>query len=183
MPVAPRTKAVVRLAFAAVSGCSIFLCPLASGQSGHSVKVDPSVLKLQADVPALMKEADIPGMSIVVIRNGKVAWHNNFGVKNTKTAQPVDDNTVFEAASLSKPVFAYAVLKLVEQGKIGLDVPLTKYLPTPYIDGDPRLEKITARIVLSHRTGFPNWRPGSSLSIHFTPGERFSYSGEGFIYL
>src|SRR5262249_26786218 len=98
-------------------------------------------------------------------------------------ARPVDDNTVFEAASLSKPVFAYAVLKLVEQGKIGLDVPLTKYLPKPYVDGDPRLEKITARIVLSHRTGFPNWRGPNPLTFHFTPGEAFSYSGEGFVYL
>jgi CubicO group peptidase (beta-lactamase class C family) len=72
----------------------------------------------------------------------------------------------------------------VEQGKIGLDVPLTKYLPKPYIEGDARLEKITARLVLSHRTGFPNWRgDGNPLTIHFTPGERFSYSGEGFVYL
>lgn len=184
MSVAVHTKVCVRiLFFVAASAVFICLCPWASAQSGHAVKADPFVVKLQADIPALMKDADIPGMSIAVIRNGKIAWHNNFGVKNTKTAQPVDDSTIFEAASLSKPVFAYAVLKLVEQGKIGLDVPLTKYLPKPYIDGDPRLEKITARIVLSHRTGFPNWRPGDSLTIHFTPGERFSYSGEGFIYL
>lgn len=157
--------------------------PSANAQSPASAKSDASLAKLQADIPALMKEAEVPGMSVALIRNGKIAWHENFGVKNTKSSQPVDDNTVFEAASLSKPVFAYAVLKLVEQGKIGLDVPLTKYSPKPYIDGDPRLEKITARIVLSHRTGFPNWRNGDSLTIHFTPGERFSYSGEGFIYL
>jgi CubicO group peptidase (beta-lactamase class C family) len=98
--------------------------------------------------------------------------------------QPVTGETVFEAASLSKPVFAYGVLKLVEQGKLGLDVPLTTYLPKPYIAGDERLAKITARIVLSHRTGFPNWRgDDGSLPIYFTPGERFSYSGEGYIYL
>jgi CubicO group peptidase (beta-lactamase class C family) len=75
-------------------------------------------------------------------------------------------------------------LKLVDQGKLGLDVPLTTYLLKPYIDGDERLNQITARIVLSHRTGFPNWRGSDgSLPINFNPGERFSYSGEGYIYL
>src|SRR5215472_12790424 len=162
-----RTKALL---FAAASGSLACLCQLATASSGHSVKLDASVVKLQANIPALMKQADIPGMSIAVVRNGRVAWHGNFGVKNTKTAQPVDDNTVFEAASLSKPVFAYAVLKLVEQGKIGLDVPLTTYLAKPYI-ADDRLKEITARFVLSHRTGFPNWRgEGNPLTIHFTPG-------------
>jgi hypothetical protein len=81
-------------------------------------------------------------------------------------------------------VFTYAVLKLVEQGKLGLDVPLTTYLPKPFIAGDERLAKITARIVMSHRTGFPNWpADDGSVSIYFTPGERFSYSGQGYIYL
>jgi len=183
--VASRNKSISAKVLFFVMAGSVLGClpPFVHSQSGHSVKVEASVAKLQADIPVLMKEADVPGMSVAVIRGGKIAWHNNFGVKNSKTAQPVDDNTIFEAASLSKPVFAYAVLRLVEQGKIGLDVPLTKYLPKPYIDGDPRLEKITARFVLSHRTGFPNWRNGDSLTIHFTPGERFSYSGEGYIYL
>ena len=97
--------------------------------------------------------------------------------------QAVTNETTFEAASLSKPVFAYGVLKLVEQGKLGLDVPLTTYLAKPYVE-DERLGKITARIVLSHQTGFPNWpADDDSLPIYFTPGERFSYSGEGYIYL
>lgn len=132
-----------------------------------------------------MHQADVPGLTIAVLRNGKPYWQHNFGVKNTKTNEPVTDDTIFEAASLSKPVFAYAVLKLVDQGKLGLDVPLSTYLPKPYIDNnsDPRLAKITARIVLSHRTGFRNWRNDDGLKIYFTPGERFSYSGEGYIYL
>jgi len=83
---------------------------------------------------------------------------------------------------LTKPVVAYAALKLADQGKLDLDAPLSRYLPAPYIDGDARLEQITARRVLSHNSGFPNWRPeGKPLVIHFTPGERFSYSGEGFV--
>jgi CubicO group peptidase (beta-lactamase class C family) len=142
-----------------------------------------TILRLERDVPELMKRNNVPGVSLALIQRGKTIWVHGFGVKEAGTSQPVDGETVFEAASLSKPVFAYAVLKLVDQGKLALDVPLTTYLPKPYIAGDPRLSKITARIVLSHRTGFPNWRNGDALPIYFTPGERFSYSGEGYIYL
>ena len=106
-------------------------------------------------------------------------------MKNSQTKESVAANTMFEAASLSKPVFAYAVMKLVDAGKLSLDTPLNKYLPGNYDVGeDARINQITARHVLSHTPGFPNWRrPGGSLTIHFTPGERFSYSGEGFVYL
>jgi CubicO group peptidase (beta-lactamase class C family) len=155
-----------------------------SASSSSNSLPDPSLVQLEKDVPDLMRQADIPGLSIAVLRNSQPAWLRSFGVKNTKTKEPVTDETVFEAASLSKPVFAYAVLKLVDQGKLGLDVPLSTYLPKPYIEGDDRLAKITARIALSHRTGFRNWRgDGHPLNIYFTPGERFSYSGEGFVYL
>jgi CubicO group peptidase (beta-lactamase class C family) len=145
---------------------------------------EQSVNNLEKLIPRLMKDAYVPGLSIAIIRNGKVLWHHGFGVKNTETKEPINDNTVFEAASLSKTVFAYAVLKLVENGKLDLDTPLNKYLPATYIENDNRLSQITARRVMSHTTGFPNWRPnGKALQIYFTPGERFSYSGEGFVYL
>ena len=91
---------------------------------------------------------------------------------------------MFEAASVSKTVFAYAVMKLCEKGVIGLDTPLTKYAPKPFLEGDSRLELITARHVLSHTSGFQNWRSDAEpLKIHFTPGEKFFYSGEGYSYL
>ena len=144
-----------------------------------------TILQLEKDVPELMKKDGVPGLAIAVIRGGKTTWVHGFGIKEAKTNQPVMEDTVFEAASLSKPVFTYGVLKLVEQGKLGLDVPLTRYLPKPFVAGDDRLAKITARLVLSHRTGFPNWPDNAdgSVSIYFEPGERFSYSGEGYIYL
>jgi CubicO group peptidase (beta-lactamase class C family) len=142
-----------------------------------------TVAALQKQVPELLKAATVPGVSVALIRDGKTYWVHSFGVSDAKSGQPVLDETIFEAASLSKPVFAYGVLKLVDEGKLDLDTQLSNYLPKPYIEGDPRLDKITARIVLSHRTGFPNWRPEENLTIHFTPGERFSYSGEGFVYL
>jgi CubicO group peptidase (beta-lactamase class C family) len=142
-----------------------------------------TIATLQKSIPELLKDSAVPGLSLALIRDGKTYWVHGFGVRDVKSQQAVSEETIFEAASLSKPVFAYGVLKLVDQGKLDLDTPLSKYLPKPYIDGDARLEKITARYVLSHRTGFPNWRGDGPLTIHFTPGERFSYSGEGFVYL
>jgi CubicO group peptidase (beta-lactamase class C family) len=158
--------------------------PMLRARRGPTTHTGATILRLERDVPELMKKDGVPGLAIAVIRDGKPTWVHGFGTKEAKTGQPVTGETVFEAASLSKPVFAYGVLKLVEQGKLGLDVPLTTFLPKRYIEDDERLTKITARIVLSHRTGFPNWRDsGDSLLIYFTPGERFSYSGEGYIYL
>jgi CubicO group peptidase (beta-lactamase class C family) len=141
------------------------------------------ISRLENEVPGLMKQGGVPGMSIALIRDGKTIWLQGFGVKDKKTGEPVGTDTVFEAASLSKPVFTYGVLKLVDQGKLDLDTPLSSYLPKPYVP-DERVDKITARLVLSHRTGFPNWRGSDGmLPIYFSPGERFSYSGEGYIYL
>jgi len=140
--------------------------------------------RLERDVPRMMNEADVPGVSMALIRDGAIAWRHAFGVKDSKTKEPATNETVFEAASLSKPVFAYAVLKLVDAGQFDLDKPLNQYLPGNYDVGpDPRLAQITARHVLSHTTGFPNWRQEKELKIFFTPGDRFSYSGEGFVYL
>ncbi|OLE51669.1 MAG: hypothetical protein AUG51_21825 [Acidobacteria bacterium 13_1_20CM_3_53_8] len=135
-------------------------------------------------IPQLMEQAFVPGLSIALVRNGEVFWQHGFGVRNVRTHEAVSDDTIFEAASLSKPVFAYAVMKLVDSGSLDLDTPLVKYLPGAYLNGDERANKITARNVLTHTTGFPNWRPqGKPLTIKFNPGERFSYSGEGFVYL
>jgi CubicO group peptidase (beta-lactamase class C family) len=142
-----------------------------------------AIARLETRIPELLSLGDVPGLSVALIRDSKIAWSRGFGIKSVETKEPVDDGTMFEAASLSKPVFAYAVLKMVEKGQLDLDAPLSKYLPA-YIENDERLNLITARRVLSHTTGFPNWRPmGKPLIIHFTPGERFSYSGEGFVYL
>jgi CubicO group peptidase (beta-lactamase class C family) len=141
------------------------------------------IARLETRIPELLNQGDVPGLSVALIKDSRTVWSRGFGFKNAQTKEPVDDLTMFEAGSLSKPVFAYAVLKMVEKGQLDLDAPLSKYLPA-YIENDERLNLITARIVLSHRTGFPNWRPrGKPLLIHFTPGEKFSYSGEGFVYL
>ena len=166
-----------------VIACLVAFSPRLGAKRESTIHTGATIAQLERDIPELMRKDGVPGLEIAVIREGRLTWVHGFGVKEVKSGQPVTAETVFEAASLGKPVFAYGVLKLVEQGKLGLDVPLTTYLAKAYVAGDERLGKITARIVLSHRTGFPNWRDGDSLPIYFTPGERFSYSGEGYIYL
>ena len=133
-------------------------------------------------VRAYLDYFKIPGMSLAVIKDSRVVYHRGYGVKNAATREPVGDDTVFEAASMTKPVFAYTVLRLVDRGVLDLDTPLYTYLPYDDIAHDDRYKLITARMVLTHRTGFPNWRTGK-LDIKFTPGTQVSYSGEGFVYL
>ena len=80
-----------------------------------------TIQQLEKDIPERMKKNRVPGLSIALIRGGKTTWVHGFGIKEARTGQPVTEETVFEAASLSKPVFAYGVLKLVEQGKLGVE--------------------------------------------------------------
>jgi CubicO group peptidase (beta-lactamase class C family) len=139
-------------------------------------------------VPRLMTLYHVPGVSIAGIDNGKIAWDRQYGVLRAGSEQKVDRNTLFEACSMSKPILAYLALKLVEQGKLDLDRPLVQYLDQPYLDDQPLHERITARMVLSHTSGFPNWRPGgwqsgNPLIVESEPGTKFGYSGEGFLYL
>jgi len=130
-----------------------------------------------------MVEHSTPALSIALISDAQIAWRRAFGVKDFVSRQPVDDDTVFEAGSVSKTVFAYAVLKLCEKGVLDLDAPLTEYTSERLLD-DPRLDLITTRRVLCHTTGLPNWRSDKDpMKIGFTPGERWSYSGEGYAYL
>jgi CubicO group peptidase (beta-lactamase class C family) len=145
---------------------------------------EPLLADLEKQIPGLMEETKTPGLSIAIIRDAKVLWRRGFGFRGSVSKEPVDHETVFEAASVSKTVFAYAVMKLCEKGVLNLDTPLTKYTSERFLEGDPRLDLITARHVLSHTTGFQNWRSKAEpLKIQFTPGERFSYSGEGYSYL
>jgi CubicO group peptidase (beta-lactamase class C family) len=131
-----------------------------------------------------MAARQVPGVSIAAIRDARIAWTGHFGVRDKTTGAPVDEATVFSGQSMSKPVFAYRVMKLCEQGVLDLDAPLTRYTRDIFVRNDVRLHDITARRVLSHTTGLPNWRsPGDPLRINFTPGSRWSYSGEGYYYL
>jgi CubicO group peptidase (beta-lactamase class C family)/ribosomal protein S18 acetylase RimI-like enzyme len=96
---------------------------------------------------------------------------------------PVDEGTRFEAASLTKPVFAAGVMALVDAGTLELDRPLGEYVGEPFLPDDERAASITARMVLAHTTGFPNWREDGPLFLRWDPGSRWGYSGEGYAYL
>jgi len=145
--------------------------------------------KLEYLTPQFMKELNVPGVSIALIRNNETEFIKGFGVEDVRTSAPVTNETMFEACSMSKPVFAYLVLKLTEQKKLNLDVPLSTYLPEEFVCEDENYSnQITARMILAHTSGFPNWRKGEEeregpIPIYFKPGQRFSYSGEGYYYL
>jgi CubicO group peptidase (beta-lactamase class C family) len=152
------------------------------------------VASIAGFVGPLMGTCGISDLSIAVINDGRVVYTGGFGPRASSSGAAVEPLTVFRAASLSKPVFAYLVMKLVDRKLLGLDTPLFRYLSRPVftypgyeeLRYDRRYEVITARLVLSHQTGFPNWRwqnPTEHLGIEFFPGKRFGYSGEGYQYL
>jgi CubicO group peptidase (beta-lactamase class C family) len=135
---------------------------------------------LAADIAQLMAEGQVPGLAIGVIHDRQIEL-SNYGVRDASTGAVVDAATVFEAASLGKPVFAYMVLQLIDAGALSLDEKIADMLPDP-VPGDARANQITVRQILSHGSGLPNWRHGR-LRTYFDPGTRFSYSGEGFLLL
>jgi CubicO group peptidase (beta-lactamase class C family) len=138
---------------------------------------------LESNLPQWMSDAKVPGLAIAIVDNGQVAWAKGFGVLKAREDAPVTERSRFQAASLTKPVTAYIALQLADAGRLSLDEPLTKYVKYADLPDDPRVASITARFVLSHRTGFANWRRNDALRLFFAPGERFSYSGEGYVYL
>jgi CubicO group peptidase (beta-lactamase class C family) len=147
-----------------------------------------AVETLKVLTPALMKALKVPGVSIAVIQDRKVSWSGAFGQAQVPDGRLVAEDTVFEACSMSKVVFAHLVLKLVDRGMLDLDRPLCHYLDEAAIPTQAERRLITARMVLSHTSGLPNWRKGGEetegpLPVKFRPGSRFSYSGEGMFYL
>jgi CubicO group peptidase (beta-lactamase class C family) len=150
--------------------------PLASGP-----RWQPSA-DLLRNLPRLLELASVPGLAMAVVDGGRV-WTRSFGEAVETPRQSVSDQTEFEAASLGKPVFAYAVLRLVDARILDLDRPLFDYLPTPEAN-NARMKRVTPRHVLSHTTGLPNWRqqPGP-LEPASDPGKAFAYSGEAYFYL
>lgn len=133
-----------------------------------------------------MHDAGIPGMSFAVIENNQIVYFKTYGYKHLGNKGPVNRRTIFEAASLSKSALTFVAYKLIEEGLLDLDKPMYKYLAYPPLEHDPRYKLITARMVLSHCSGIENlvfeYNP-DTVDIVSNPGERWVYSGEGYVYL
>jgi CubicO group peptidase (beta-lactamase class C family) len=163
----------------------------------------PNGPAIDAEVSKVMTHTSAKGMAVAVIDHGKVGYVHAYGIRNAG-GDPLNTDTVMYGASLTKTVFTYTVMQLVDQGKLNLDTPVKddldqpltsygsdpvfpdKYGPYKNLADDPRWEEITPRMCLTHSTGFSNFwfiEPDQKLHIHFEPGTRFSYSGEGFILL
>jgi CubicO group peptidase (beta-lactamase class C family) len=156
---------------------------------GQDIKsTDEIIAKVDSMIPALQVKFNVPGVSYVILRDYEMVYSRGFGVKDVRTNEPVTDETMFEACSMTKPVFAYLAMKQVESGSLKLDSPVWTIYDDPAFQGQELRKKITARMLLSHTSGLPNWRPGEDeengyLPIEFEPGTKFSYSGEGMYYL
>lgn len=178
--------------------------PRPSSQVIH--RLDGSTIEtsaLTARIEQLMAAAEVHGLAVGVFNDRETVYLKTFGVKRADTKEPLRTDTVFYGASLSKAVASVLVMRLVEEGVLDLDTPLVSYLDKPVeayksrtprawhedlsdLKDDPLYRKITARMCLSHTTGFPNWRwdePDQKLKVNFEPGARYSYSGEGFTFL
>jgi CubicO group peptidase (beta-lactamase class C family) len=163
----------------------------------------PNGAAIDTEVGKIMNRTHAKGMAVAVIDHGAVGYVRAYGIRNAK-GDTLAKDTVMYGASLTKTVFAYTVMQLVDQGKLNLDKPIKndldqplpsygpdpvfpdKYGPYKDLAGDPRWERITPRMCLTHSTGFSNFwflEPDQKLHIHFDPGTHFSYSGEGLILL
>lgn len=192
----PPVPASNRSAVFARHGCSVLLVPVICLFLSGCASLP------QADVPSanlpdtlniLAQRHHVCAVAVAVIKNRKLASIDL--ATGCLPAPTLTADSVFQAASLSKPVFAYAVLKLVAQGKLALDAPVVKYLPQGYrhqfnalktepsdLVTDPRLAAVTVRMVLNHTAGLPNWASGP-LQFDSAPGTKWQYSGEGYVLL
>jgi CubicO group peptidase (beta-lactamase class C family) len=166
---------------------------LAVGQQSTVTRLDGSTIsaaEIDATMARLMKAAEVTGAGIAILNHGKVAFVKAYGFRDKEKNLPLTVDSVMSAASISKVAFAYLAMELVDDGVLDLDKPVYQYLPKPlpeypkYADlaNDPRYKRITARMLLSHTSGFANWRwmeDDRKLKIHFEPGSRYAYSGEG----
>jgi len=188
-----REKMETRMKWSLVGLAIAALSLSASAQTPAITRLDGtpiSTAEIDATMTRLLQAAEVTGAAIAIIDQGKIAYQAAYGFRDQERNLPLTVDSVMSAASITKPTFAYVVMELVDEGLLDLDKPIYQYLPKPlpeyqkYADlaDDPRYKRITARMLLSHTAGFPNWRwleEDRKLRIHFEPGSRFAYSGEG----
>jgi len=168
--------------------------PVSAAEPGLQ-RLDGSALtprEVDATVTQLMAAAEVTGVGVAIFNKGKVAYLKTYGLRDKEKGLPLTPDSVMTAASLTKSAFATVVMQLVAEGRLRLDRPVHEYLPKPLpeypsfrdLAGDERYRRITLRMLLSHTSGFPNWRAFNDqrrLSIAFPPGSKYAYSGEGIL--
>jgi CubicO group peptidase (beta-lactamase class C family) len=180
-------RGTAALGLAAVTVASIIVHAAVGAQPHAATTPRPTEknsMRFQEQLPRWMAEAHVPTVGVALIKNGRLEEATVYG--ELRKGVPAPANTLFEVASLTKPIVAMTTLRLVDSGRWKLDEPLARYWIDPDVKDDPRHEKLTTRIVMSHQTGFPNWRTDAKsgkLAFDFEPGTKYRYSGEGFEYL
>ena len=137
-----------------------------------------------ARVESWLRDNKVSALGVGIIGGGELRQVRVYG--ELQKGHPAPHDTIFNVASLTKPIVTMLTLRLVSQGKWSLDDPLARYWTDPDVAADPRHAKLTTRHVLTHQTGFRNWRDleeSKKLTFHSDPGTKFGYSGEGFEYL
>ena len=148
-----------------------------------SEPIDLVIDDLKSYIPDRMNEAEVPGLTIALIRNNQIVWTDGFGLEKRWSDRPALPQTVFEVASISKVVTAYTALLLVEEGKLLLDEPVHNYLKKQWLPASIFSDKITLRHLLSHSSGLGDNQLFKSKRIEFEPGTDFLYSGLGAEYV
>ncbi|MEP0393100.1 serine hydrolase domain-containing protein [Erythrobacter sp.] len=144
---------------------------------------EEAVSRIERQVPAWLSANDVPSVSIALVYDNEIAWAGTFGEQ--APGQPATNQTIYNIASLTKPITAEVFLRLAQEGDFQLDEPLSLFWTDPAVAQDSRHHWLTPRLALSHQTGFPNWRheqPNQTFGIRWDPGTQFGYSGEGYSY-
>jgi CubicO group peptidase (beta-lactamase class C family) len=148
---------------------------VAAKKDGHA--------EIDAHAAEWLKESDVPSVAVAYIEDGKAAWTAVYGEQSPGVS--ATGKTLYNMASLTKPVTAETVLRLASGGKLSLDESMSPFWLDPDIKDDPWSKSLTPRLCLSHQTGFANWRgmTGGVLRIRWEPGTQTGYSGEGYNYV
>jgi CubicO group peptidase (beta-lactamase class C family) len=187
-------RAIILASISALGSLSVGARPAEQRDRAATQETSPS---LQRAISDAAKKYKVPGIAAALIEHGRLRAFEVFGVRDQKSGSPVTANTIFEAGPLGEPLYAYAVLLLSAEGRLNPGAPLPSYLPLPYVRSldplspasatesiyDPRFNQITAARVMSHTSGMSDGARNQHLGLQFPPGQKWSYSNEGYLYL
>lgn len=157
--------------------------PVAFALTSFAAVSQQSAEPLSRAIPALLHNENVASVSFAKIAGGRTVLAEAYG--EAGPGIPANTSTLYNIASMSKPISAEVILRLASANKLSLDEPMYPYWLDPDLASDPRAKLLTPRMALDHQTGFPNWRreTGGKLAFIRTPGTAFGYSGEGYQYV